>query len=278
MDMASRSLESAFQRLRIAVGQHDEVGLPDARLLADFINQRSEESFAFLVRRHARMVMGVCLRVARHRQDAEDAFQATFLVLVRKAAAIAQPEMLANWLYRVAHNTALQVNAQARKRRLREEPLTPMAEPAGKEPPHYLLAALDQELTRLPTKYRVPIILCDLEGKTQRKAAQLLGCPEKTLSSRLIRARDMLAKRLTRLGLAVSGGALLAALTQNAACASPTLISSTVKAAALLAGNAATGVVISSNVGVLMEGVIKAMFIQKLKLVGAVLLALGLAV
>ncbi|HWY88556.1 MAG TPA: sigma-70 family RNA polymerase sigma factor [Gemmataceae bacterium] len=275
--MASRSLDSAFQRLRFAVGGHDEVGLPDARLLADFINRRSEESFAFLVRRHARMVMGVCLRVARHRQDAEDAFQATFLVLVRKAAAIAQPELLANWLYRVAHNTALKVNAEARKRRLREEPLTPMAEPSSKEPPHYLLAALDQELSRLPSKYRVPIILCDLEGKTQRKAAQLLGCPEKTLSSRLIRARDMLAKRLTRLGLAVSGGALLSTLTQIAACASPTLIGATVKAAALLGGNAAAGGVISTNVAVLMEGVIKAMFIQKLKLVGVVVLALGLA-
>ena len=110
--MASRSLDSAFQRLRVAMGQHDEVGLPDARLLADFINQRDQSSFACLVRRHARMVMGVCLRVARHRQDAEDAFQATFLVLVRRAASIAQPELLANWLYRVAHKTALKVNAQ----------------------------------------------------------------------------------------------------------------------------------------------------------------------
>ena len=278
--MASRSLDAAFQRLRFAMGQHDEVGLPDARLLGDFISRGDQASFAVLVRRHARMVMGVCLRVARHRQDAEDAFQATFLVLVRKAAAIAQPELLANWLYRVAHNTALKANAEARKRRLREEPLTSIAEPAGieAESRHSLLAVLDQELSRLPDKYRVPIILCDLEGKTQKNAARLLGCPEKTLSSRLIRARDMLARRLTRLGLAASCGTLLSALTQDATCASTSLLSVTVKAAsALAAGHAAAEGVISTSVAVLMEGVLQAMFLKKLKMVVALLLVIALA-
>src|SRR5262249_25161328 len=155
-------------------------------------------AFATLVRRHASMVMGVCLRVARDHHDAEDAFQTTFLILVRKAASIATRDLLANWLYGVAYHTALKARAVAMKRRAREKQLAEVPEPAEEPRPasDELRVILDQELSCLPRKYRAPIVLCDLEGKTRKEAAQLVGCPEGSLSSRLSRARAMLAKRL----------------------------------------------------------------------------------
>src|SRR5262249_31939270 len=154
------------------------------------------------------MVWGVCLRVLRDYHDAEDAFQATFLVLVRRAASIASPKLLANWLYGVAHQTALKARATAAKRKVRERQVTEMPEPAVTEPDLWsdLQPLLDQELSRLPTKYRVAIVLCNLEGKTRKDAARQLGVPEGTLAARLARGRSLLANRLARYGLAVSGG------------------------------------------------------------------------
>ena len=275
--MPSRSLDAAFDRLRIALGQHDDVGLPDERLLAKFLSERDQTAFAIIVRRHAAMIMGVCRRILRHRHDAEDAFQATFLVLARKAAKITQPELLAHWLYRVAYKTALKAYAVGRKRRSREASARDACEPATHAPTsrHDLAPFLDQEVNRLPEKYRVPIILCDLEGKTQKKAAALLGCPEKTLSSRLARGREMLAKRLARLGLVATAISLPAALAQNAALAAPALIGSTVKAASLLATGPAASGAVSANVLALTEGVIHAMFFKNIKVVCTALLVLG---
>src|SRR5262249_28273585 len=154
--------------------------------------------------------------------DAEDAFQATFLVLVRKAASIASRDLLANWLYGVAHQTALKARSVAARRRERERQGTDMPETATADESlwHHLLPMLDQELSRLPEKYRTAIVLCDLEDRTRKEAALQLGLPEGTVASRLSRARVMLAKRLARHGLAVSGGALAAVLSQNGASAS----------------------------------------------------------
>src|SRR5262249_27358870 len=141
--------------------------------------------------------------------DAEDAFQTTFLVLVRKAASVVPREMVANWLYGVAHQTALNARASAARRRTHERQVGEM--PAGAAPEQALWRdlrpGLDQELRRLPGKYRAAIVLCDLEGKTRKDVAQQLGVPEGTLSGWLTRGRSMLAKRLARRGLAVSGGA-----------------------------------------------------------------------
>src|SRR5262249_22645957 len=147
-----------------------------------------------LVRRHAPMVWGVCRRVLGNLHDAEDAFQATFLILVRKAASIASPKLLANWLYGVAHQTALKARATNAKRRVRERQVTHMPEPAANEPDRWndLQPLLDQELARLPNKYRVAIVLCDLEGKTRKEAAWQLGVPEGTLAARVARGRVML--------------------------------------------------------------------------------------
>jgi len=225
------------------------------------------------------MVWSVCRRLLLH-HDAEDAFQATFLVLVRKAAAIVPRDMLANWLYGVAHQTALHARRTAARRRARERQVTAIADPAVTEQEVWrdLQPLLDQELSRLPDNYRVAIVLCDLEGKTRRDAARQLGCPEGTLAARLARARVMLAKRLARHGLAVSAGALAAEMSQKAASAVvPTsVVSGTIKAAILVAAGQTVAAGAISEVAALTEGVLKTMLITKLKITTAVLLAVSI--
>jgi RNA polymerase sigma factor (sigma-70 family) len=257
--------------------QRDGVGLTDSQLLEDYISRRDEVALTTLVRRHAPMVWGVCRRVLSNYHDAEDAFQATFLVLVRRAASIASKEMLANWLYGVARRTALKARATAAKRCARERQVTEMPEPAVAEPDlwHDLQPLLDEELSRLPDKYRAVIVLCDLEGKTRKEAAWQLGVPEGTVASRRATARTMLAKRLARHGLAVSGGALAALLTEKVASAgAPTsVVSSTIKGVTLVAAGqtAATGA-ISIKVAALTEGVLKSMLVSKVRIATATLL------
>src|SRR5215475_1370820 len=255
---------------RAALGQADG-GFTDGQLLARFIEQRDQAAITALVQRHGPMVWGVCRRILRHHHDAEDAFQASFLVLVRKAASIRQREMTANWLYGVAHQTAMKARALRAKRRTREKQGTAMPEPQAPEqdPRNDLQPLLDQELSRLPDKYRVAIVLCDLEGKTRQEAARQLGLPEGTLAGRLTRGRAMLARRLARLGLAVSGGALAAVFSQEAASAGVpiSVVASTIKAASMFAAGqvAATGA-ISAHVAALTEGMLKAMLLAKLRI------------
>ena len=221
------------------------------------------------------MVWGVCRRHVHNDHDAEDAFQATFLVLVRKAASITSRELLANWLYGVAHQTGLKARATAAKRKGRESRMKEMPEPkvTQQEVWHDLQPLLDEELSRLPDKYRVPIVLCDLEEKTRKEAAQLLGCPEGTVAGRLARARVMLAKRLAQRGVTLSGGALAVVLSEKVASAGvPTsVVSSTIKAASLFAAGQTAGV-ISAKVAALTEGVVRAMFLTKIKCVLTVVL------
>jgi RNA polymerase sigma factor (sigma-70 family) len=265
--------------LRRAVLAGSKADRTDGQLLEDYLSRRDEAAVAALVRRHGPMVWGVCRRVLRNHHDAEDAFQATFLVLVRKAASVLPREMVGNWLYGVAHQTALKARATAAKRQARERQVKEMPEPAAKleaAPWPDLEPLLDQELSRLPDKYRVAIVLCDLEGKTRKEAARQLKVPEGTLSTRLRTARTMLAKRMARHGLPVSGGAVAAVLTEKAASAGvPTsVVSSTIKAATLLAAGQAAGV-ISVKVAALTEGVLKAMFLTKLKTVSVVVLVVA---
>jgi RNA polymerase sigma factor (sigma-70 family) len=279
-EMPSGSMSAVILHLRKAISRQGEADLTDAQLLERFIENRDEAAFSALVARHGSMVMGVCLRVTRNHQDAEDAFQATFLVLARKAASISSRDLLANWLYGVAHNTALKARASSVKRHAKEKQVTQMPEPAmaGQELWNdNIQALLDQELSRLPEKYRVPIILCDLEGKTRKEAAQQLGCPEGSLSSRLSRARVMLAKRLARHELAISGGSLAAVLSQQAAsaCVPISVASATIKAAPLYAAGQVTAGVVSANVADLAQGVLKTMLMSKLK-IGTLWLLVGL--
>jgi DNA-directed RNA polymerase specialized sigma24 family protein len=225
--MAASQMNKVIQRLRRTMLLRDGAELTDGQLLGCFIEHRDEAAFAALMRRHGPMVWGVCRRLL-HQHDAEDAFQATFLVLVRKAASIVPRERVANWLYGVAHQTASQARRTAARRRAREKQM------------------LDQELRRLPDAYREVIVLSDLEGKTRKEVAQQLNLPEGTVASRLARARTMLAKRLARHGLALSGGALAALLSQKVASAGmpSSVMSSTIKAASsFAAGQAAAGVI-----------------------------------
>jgi RNA polymerase sigma factor (sigma-70 family) len=274
--MATGQMDGVLQHLRRAVLLREGAGLTDGQLLGEFISRRDEAALAAVVRRHGPMVWGVCRRILRNHHDAEDAFQATFLVLVRKAASIVPREMVGNWLYGVARQTALKARATAAARKERERQVAEMPEPAVTEHDRWLdlQPLLDDELSRLPDKYRCVIVLCDLGGKTRKEAARQLGVPEGTVAGWLARARARLAKRLARHGLAVSGGALAAMLSPNVASAAvPTLVvSSTIKAASLFAaGQAATGV-IAPTVAALTEGVLKTMLLNKLKVAVAVLL------
>jgi RNA polymerase sigma factor (sigma-70 family) len=277
--MAISQMSEIIQHLRTTVLAGNVTGLTDGQLLEDYLNRREQAALAALVRRHAPMVWGVCCRVLCNRHDAEDAFQATFLVLVRKAASIASRQLLANWLYGVAHQTALKARATVAKRRIRERQVTEMPEPAVAEQELWsdLQPLLDAELSRLPDKYRVVMVLCDLEGMTRKQAAQQLGLPGGTVASRLSRARVLLAKRLTRHGLTLSGGALAALLSQKLAAAGvPTsVVSSAINAANLLTAGQAVAGVISANVVALTEGVVRTMLVTKLKTVSIAVLVIA---
>src|SRR5262245_45686933 len=272
--MPSGEMNEVVDRLR-GVALRDNGAPTDGQLLEAFVVRGDGAAFEALVRRHAPMVLGVCRRVAGDGHDADDAFQAAFLVLVRKAGAVVPRDLVGNWLYGVAYRTALKARALAGRRRLRERSMTDMPRPQpAAEDRAELLALLDRELERLPAKYRVPIILCDLEGRTRRDAAHQLGLPTGTLSGRLTSARRLLAKRLARHGLAVSGTALGVALEAQAAVVSNDVVSATIKSAALFAaGSAAAAGMVPGEAAALAEGVIKSMLLTKLKLTTAVLVA-----
>jgi RNA polymerase sigma factor (sigma-70 family) len=278
--MPSNPLSKFIQQVRTSTLLREGAGWSDGQLLASFIEDRDEAAFGALVRLHGPMVWGVCRRVLDRQHDAEDAFQATFLVLLRKAASIVPREMVGNWLYGVAYRTALKARTIAAKRRGRETKMRGIPEPEAvpEDLRNDLQPLLDQELSRLPDKYRVPIVLCDLEGKTQREAAKQVGVPDGTLSARLFRARSMLAKRLTRHGLSVSAAALGTVMSECAVKAAvPTaVVSSTIKAASLLtAGQTVASGIVSPAVAALSDWVIKMMLLNKLtKLTVVALLAM----
>src|SRR5713101_7305266 len=208
--MPTSQMSGVIQHLRRAMLLRDGAGLTDGQLLEDFISRRDEAALAALVRRHGPMVWGVCRRILRNYHDAEDAFQATFLVLVRKAASVLPRGMVANWLYGVARQTALKARVTVARKEGRERQVLTMPEPAGREQHLWcdLQPLLDEELSRLPDKYRAVLVLCDLEGKTRKEAARHFNLPEGTVASRLATARAMLAKRLGRNGLGMSGAML----------------------------------------------------------------------
>ena len=276
--MATGKMSSVVRHLRRAALLQDGAAMTDRELLECFLAQREEAAFEALVRRHGPMVLGVCRRVLRNAHDADDAFQATFLVLVRKAFSLRGRETLGNWLYVVAYRTALKARAADTKRRAKEALVKDLPEPEARMEDTWqdLRSILDQELSRLPDKYREAVVLCHLEGKTRGEAARHLGIPAGTLSGRLTTARRILARRLTRRGLAPSSG-LLAGLCPNvaSACVPVSLVVSTVRGATLLtAGQVATGA-ISAKVATLTQGVVKAMLMTQAKMLTAVVLAVS---
>ena len=267
--MQTSPLNRVIQHLQADLGP-DGGGMPDGELLARFLKSRDDDALAALVRRYARMVWGVCCRLLHNHHDAEDAFQATFLVLVRKAADVPR-QAVPNWLYGVARQTAVRLRATAAKRGRRETQVGNMPEPAMTESRDAdLQAVLDEELGRLPDHYRGAVVLCDLEGMTRREAARQLGIPEGSVASRLARARALLAKRLNQRGVVCTGGSLAAVLSAGTASASapPALVASTIQTASLLvAGKVVATGVMSARVAALTEGMVRAMFLAKLRTV-----------
>jgi RNA polymerase sigma-70 factor (ECF subfamily) len=255
----------------------------DAELLERFIARRDAAAFELLVRRHGPMVLGVSRRILGNETDAEDAFQATFLVLVRKASSIVPRTQVGNWLHGVARNTALKAKAMARTRRVKErEAGAARGRNVTEGARESLMEILDGELSALPEKYRAPIVLCDLEGLSYREAAARLRCPQGTLSGRLTRARALLARRIARHGAPAIVAALAALLARDAsACVPPSLMAWTIRAGAgLAAGKALSEGVASSKVTSLVEGVLKMLLLSKLKRLtgGFLLLAAAAAV
>lgn len=265
------ALNQLLARLRSDALRHDSADVTDGELLECYVTFRDDVAFEVLVRRHGPMVFGVCRRILQNDSDAEDAFQATFLVLVRKAATIRPRGMVGNWLYGVAHNTALKAKAMIHQRRAKETEAgtTPNTE-TTRDTLEHMQSVLDEELSLLPDKYRVPIILCDLEGKTIKEAMHHLGWPQGTVASRLTRGRALLAKRLAKHGLILSAGLLAVLLSQSAASASmpASLTATTVQAAGMFAaGDTAAA---STTAVALADGVLKSMLVVKLKLATAV--------
>jgi RNA polymerase sigma factor (sigma-70 family) len=277
--MTTSTLGRAFEQMARTASLRDGAERTDAQLLGRFVQERDEAAFEALLRRHGPMVLGVCRRLLGDQHAAEDAFQATFLVLARKAATVVPRELVANWLHGVACHVAMKARAMSMKRRSREKQVANMPEPAAvvREDWDDARELLDQELGRLPEKYRVPLVLCELEGKTHKEAARQLGWPEGTVAGRLSRGRAMLAERLKRRGVQLSGSLLAAILSQQAAAGVPAaLLGSTIEAARLmLAGKAAAGV-ISTGAAALTKGVLQSMLLNKLKTIGVMVLAVGL--
>jgi RNA polymerase sigma factor (sigma-70 family) len=241
--------------------------LADDQLLERFTTRHDEGAFEALVQRYSSLVHGVCRRVLGHAQDAEDAFQATFLILARKAGTISKKQSLASWLYKVAYRTALRARSDKARRRSQEQHALPRpalyspADAARRE----LGMVLDEEVQRLPEKYRVPILLCYLQGQTNAEAAAQLNWPTGTVKIRLMRGREMLRQRLLRRGITLS----LAALAAGTAAAAHAAVPQTVLAATVRA--ALTGAAPAPVAG-LVAGVLKGMCWTKLKLAAAILL------
>jgi RNA polymerase sigma factor (sigma-70 family) len=271
--MVSGQLVNFLDRVGLA-GLLPDGERTDGQLLGRYLQRRDPAAFEALVRRHGGMVLGVCKRILGHDQDAEDAFQATWLVFVRKAGTIAPPEKVGNWLHGVATRTARRARSRS-YRRARERQVAHLPERAAEPEEHQgdLRALLDGELGRLPERYRVPVILCDLEGRRRKEVARQLGWPEGTLSGRLARARALLARRLARFGLGVSCGALAVELSCQAASAGVPgpLVAATVKLGTMVSSGQAAGL-IPAPVAALTMGVVKAMLLNKVKSAGVLLL------
>jgi RNA polymerase sigma factor (sigma-70 family) len=282
MSMTSREMAGLVPYLRRIVLKQDSEGVSDAELLERFVTRRDEAAFELLLWRHGKMVLGVCQRVLRDRHEAEDAFQASFLVLARRAGSIGQREAIGSWLYRVAYRAALDAKARRARRVLRgaaTEDLSCVAsptDPASAAAWQEIRGLIDDAVNRLPEKYRAAFVLCHLEGRSNAEAAHQLRCPVGTIESRLARARERLRAFLSRRGVKLSAGLFTAVVCRNVAPAgvSIPLAVSTVKAASIATGQAAG--VITPNVAAVTEGVLRTMLVNKLQMGAAFLLAISL--
>jgi RNA polymerase sigma factor (sigma-70 family) len=277
--MASAQLDTVLRQIRGLAhpGRDDDGG--DGELLERYVARRDEAAFVLLLRRHGPMVLGVCRRIQGNLHDAEDAFQATFLLLARNAGSIRKQESVGSWLHAVAQRLALAAREQGARRQARERRAADMRKTP--EVPdrawQELEATLDEALRQVPETYRAPLLLCYLQGKTQEEAARQLGCPLGTVRSRLARGRSRLKAVLERRGVRLSAAALaVAAAAGGATAAVPApLLRATARAALEYgAGRAATALV-SGRAATLVEGGLKAMTAANVRIATMIVLALG---
>ena len=283
---------SVLEPFQTLFGAGTAAGLTDGQLLERFAGGRESEgeaAFAALVSRHGPMVRRACRSLIADPNDADDAFQATFLVLARKAGMIRRPELLGNWLYGTAHRAARTLRTRAARRRKHEAWEAAMAHTLASTDPDGVerhaarreeAQVVHEEVARLPEAWRTAVVLCELEGRPQEEVAQLLRCSDRTLRRRLDRARDLLRSRLTRRGLAPTAGLLAAILgPELASAAIPQLtVDATARAAIRFAAASATAGIAAARATALAEGVITAMFWTKLKMLAiaaGVVLVLG---
>jgi RNA polymerase sigma factor (sigma-70 family) len=268
-----------IHRLMQTLGM-DEGQLSDAQLLERFVLARDEAAFQSLLWRHGPMVLGLCQRMLRHRHDAEDVFQAVFLVFFRKAHSISRRDRVASWLYKVAYRLAVKVRAQTAHRVNDDSRVESL--PAPEQPDAFLAAdlrpILDDALSRLPEKYRVPLVLHYLEGKSVREAAAEIGCPSGTVAGRLNRARELLRRGLARRGVVLSGAIAAAVLTRagKAAAMTAVLTSATLDAVRTVAGKSAAAGTVSAAALALAESAARPLPMARWK-IATLLLVLGLA-
>ncbi|MBI3411563.1 MAG: sigma-70 family RNA polymerase sigma factor [Planctomycetes bacterium] len=279
--MAKQSLNGVLQHLRKVAAVETCRELPDCDLLESFVGARDEAAFTALIERHGPMVLGVCRRSLADFHDAEDACQATFLVLARRAASVRKKTSLSSWLHGVACRVAANLKRDHARRKSHERAVDarPPKDPAAEVTWREVQAILDEELQRLPERYRAPVILCYLECMTRDEAAKQLGLSFTTMHGRLERARDVLREHLTKRGLTLSAVMSAAALGESVAQAAlaPTFVVTSTKAAMLLAaGQPVTEGVVATNVLALAQEVLKSMFLTKLKLGTAAVLCAGL--
>jgi RNA polymerase sigma factor (sigma-70 family) len=270
--MAVQPFRSLLGYLRQQVAAPAE--LTDRQLLQRFTRRRDESAFEALLQRHGPLVWGLCRRLLRHAEDAEDAFQAAFLVLAQKAGSIRRQTSVASWLYGVAYRLALKARERAGRRLLREREAAGARRPeAADDDDADLRAALDEELCRLPDKFRAPLVLCYYEGKTNEQAAQALGWPPGSISKRLARARELLRQRLTRRGVTAPAALAGAALTSGAAEAVPVALLRRTGAIALLTARELDG---ASAAVMLARAVVRELSLARARSLAAAFLLLGL--
>jgi RNA polymerase sigma factor (sigma-70 family) len=275
--MAETHPNPFLRQIRHLIGSDPAAGLTDGQLLERFLTHRDEMAVEVLVRRYGPLVFGVCCRVLHNAHAAEDAFQATFLVLLRKAPSLTCYQPLGGWLYRVAYRLALRARGNEARRRQREviAARNQATSEDSTSTQSDLVVALEEELQKLPEKHRTPLVLCYLEGKTSEQAAELLGCPRGSVSARLAQARDRLRSCLARRGFtegSASIATVLATATTEAAVPLP-LLSNTVRAAVWFASKeASTGGVVSAQAVALARGACRAMVVHKLQIAAAAML------
>jgi RNA polymerase sigma factor (sigma-70 family) len=274
--MTQARLSAVARHLRSLVETRGLADEADGELLQRFADRRDETAFTALLRRHGPMVLAVGRRILSHEHDAEDVYQAAFLLLARQARSIRKREAVGSWLHGVAHRLAVRAKGQARERIQRERQAAAMRETrlGGETAWRELQSILDDELARLPENYRAAVVLCCLEAKTQEEAARQLGCPLGTVRSRLARGRKLLHDRLTRRGLTLSAAALATALTASTASAAPVaLVNATRKAALLIAAGRMASEIATPSVAALVNGGLHALGTAKVKIATALLLA-----